>query len=46
MKLGATLEGAGNGLFGWFVIKAGKEILGPAPEQWAEDVASDLQSTN
>lgn len=38
LMLGAAVGGAGNGLFGWFVIKAGREILGPPPETWKDDI--------
>lgn len=36
LMIGAAIGGGGNLLFGFFVIKAGKTILGPAPEAWPE----------
>lgn len=41
--LGATVGGAGNGLFGWFVIKAGREILGPPPETWKDEIPTYVE---
>ena len=38
--IGSAVGGAGNGLFGWFVVKAAKRILGPPPETWDAPVAS------
>lgn len=32
--VGAGIGGGGNNLFGRFVVKAGKKILGPAPDSW------------
>lgn len=32
--IGAAIGGGGNGLFGWFVVKSVRKILGPPPETW------------
>lgn len=43
LMLGAAVGGTGNGAFGWFVIKSGREILGPAPGEWSSKApSSDL----
>lgn len=34
--IGAVIGGGGNSLFGWFVIKSARKILGPPPESWDE----------
>lgn len=34
--IGAAIGGGGNGLFGWFVVKSARKILGPLPESWDE----------
>lgn len=33
------------GAFGWFVIKSGREILGPPPSEWSsKDPSGDLST--
>jgi hypothetical protein len=34
LMIGAAIGGGGNGLFGWFVVKSARKVLGPAPESW------------
>lgn len=36
LAVGAVVGGVGNGLFGWFVVKAAREIFGSAPEWWSD----------
>ncbi|MFE3069940.1 hypothetical protein [Streptomyces sp. NPDC059247] len=38
--IGAVI-GGGNSLFGWFVVKSARKILGPPPESWDEAVAAE-----
>lgn len=44
LMIGAAIGGGGNGLFGWFVVKSARKILGPAPESW--DVEGDENGTS
>lgn len=37
LMIGAAIGGGGNGLFGWFVIKSARKILGPPPVSWDDD---------
>ncbi|APZ34954.1 hypothetical protein BOH66_12410 [Microbacterium aurum] len=32
--IGAAIGGGGNGLLGWFLVKSGRKILGPLPNEW------------
>lgn len=34
--IGAAIGAGGNGLFGWFIVKAARKILGPPPKSWDE----------
>lgn len=34
MLIGVGIGAAGNGAFGWFVIRSARKILGPPPEEW------------
>jgi len=34
--IGAAVGAGGNGLFGWFIVKAARRILGPPPKSWDE----------
>lgn len=43
MFIGVGVGVAGNEVFGWFVIKSVKKILGPAPQEWESD--TDIQAT-
>ncbi|MGP9538082.1 hypothetical protein ACT3SP_08720 [Brachybacterium sp. AOP43-C2-M15] len=45
MLIGVGIGAAGNGTFGWFVIKSARKILGPPPQQWPEDGRADLAET-
>lgn len=40
LMIGAAIGGAGNGLFGWFVVRSTHKILGPLPATWDEGTAS------
>lgn len=35
--IGVGIGAAGNGTFGWFVIRSARKILGPPPEVWSEE---------
>lgn len=39
--IGAVIGGCGNGIFGAFVVKAAKTILGPPPEYWGAPQAPE-----
>lgn len=46
LMIGAAIGGGGNGLFGWFVVKSARKILGPAPETWdAEEESKTSEAT-
>ncbi|MDZ5493586.1 MULTISPECIES: hypothetical protein [Micromonospora] len=34
--LGGVIGGSGSGLFGWFVIKSSRKILGTPPDSWGD----------
>lgn len=34
MLIGVGVGAAGNGAFGWFVIRSARKILGPSPDEW------------
>ena len=34
--IGAGIGAGGNTLFGWFIVKSARTILGPTPESWVE----------
>ncbi len=34
--IGAGIGAGGNALFGWFIVKSARKILGPTPESWDE----------
>jgi hypothetical protein len=34
--IGAGIGTGGNSIFGWFIVKAARQILGPPPESWDE----------
>lgn len=34
MLIGVGIGAAGNGAFGWFVIRSARKILGPPPDEW------------
>jgi hypothetical protein len=34
--IGAGVGACGNGMFGWFIVRATRGILGPPPESWNE----------
>ncbi|WP_208109974.1 hypothetical protein [Brachybacterium sp. AG952] len=40
MMLGVGIGAAGNGAFGWFVIRSARKILGPPPEEWRHDAGA------
>ena len=35
--IGVGIGAAGNGTFGWFVVRSARKILGPPPGAWAHD---------
>jgi hypothetical protein len=41
--IGAAIGGGGNGLFGWFVVRSARKILGPPPASW--EYALEAEST-
>lgn len=40
LMIGAVIGGGGNGLFGWFVVKSARKILGPLPASW-DDISGE-----
>lgn len=36
MFIGMGIGAAGNGVFGWFIVKAARKILGPPPQDWTD----------
>lgn len=34
--IGAGIGAGGNALFGWFIVKTARKILGPPPESWGD----------
>jgi hypothetical protein len=36
MFIGAGIGAGGNGLFGWFIVRAARTILGPPPASWGD----------
>jgi hypothetical protein len=46
--IGAGIGGTGNSLFGWFVVRTARKILGAPPEDWAAlgTPAMDVPSTD
>lgn len=43
MFIGVGIGAGGNGLFGWFIVKTARKILGPSPKSWPErgELAAD-----
>lgn len=42
--IGAGIGAGGNALFGWFIVRASRKILGPPPASWADDRAGNSES--
>lgn len=36
MFIGVGIGAGGNGVFGWFIVRTARKVLGPAPESWPE----------
>lgn len=40
MLIGVGIGAAGNGAFGWFVVRSARKILGPPPSEWPAPLES------
>lgn len=46
MLIGVGIGAAGNGTFGWFVIRSARRILGPPPEEWPSSTDASAGSAS
>ena len=46
MLIGVGIGAAGNGTFGWFVIRSARRILGPPPEEWPSSTDASVGSAS